>query len=367
VAANMMAADTNLTWARFRIVLCKGLSQPWLWLDAMLVITALIGTVEPVVLIFHWLLIFKTSPDVVTVIKSTWRPIGTLLWTGLLFMIIIMLFTVVAFLGFPQDYRVESGDSYTDFYCSSLFICFLTTFDQGFKNDGGIGGFLTDGRPPDELSRMLYRIIYDNLFNIVLMVLLLNIVFGVVLDTFAEMRTEEQTTEINIKTRCSVCHLEKSKFEEDHPGVGDQGHFDRHTHKEHNVVNYVHLVSYIRDKKSTEYTGLESYVAGLIEQAKPTFIPVNRAMSLENGTGETGASAETGAALETEAAHDDEMKMISGNTKVRKQVQHIDESMEEIMDKLVFIASRMEQMMEPDRQEISRRRSSLGESRNADR
>lgn len=54
--------------------------------------------------------------------------------------------------------------------------------DQGFKHDGGLGGYLGSNlfRAGEDDNRRDWslRLVYDNLFNIILLTVLLNIVFG---------------------------------------------------------------------------------------------------------------------------------------------------------------------------------------------
>ena len=56
---------------------------------------------------------------------------------------------VVGFVGFVGSSCRDSYDpgdscltSACRTQCSSLLVCLFTTFDQGFKNDGGVGGYL---------------------------------------------------------------------------------------------------------------------------------------------------------------------------------------------------------------------------------
>lgn len=56
--------------------------------------------------------------------------------------------------------------------------------------------------------------------------------------------------------------------------------FEEHCNEEHNMWHYLQFTVLIKVKKSTEYTGPESYVADMIEKKNLDWFPRLRAMSL---------------------------------------------------------------------------------------
>lgn len=50
----------------------------------------------------------------------------------------------------------------------------ITVFDQGFKSDGGIGGYIRDWSTDNDIDYA--RFAFDNAYNIVIMIIMLNIV-----------------------------------------------------------------------------------------------------------------------------------------------------------------------------------------------
>lgn len=46
--------------------------------------------------------------------------------------------------------------------------------------------------------------------------------------------------------------------------------------------NYVFYISYLKDKESTEYTGVESYIAEKLKNYDNSWIPINKSLSLKN-------------------------------------------------------------------------------------
>lgn len=111
--------------------------------------------------------------------------------------------------------------------CDSLLMCIITTLNQGLRNGGGIGDVL---RPPSSKEPLFVaRVVYDLLFFFVLIVIVLNLIFGVIIDTFADLRSEKQQKEEILKNTCFVCGLERAAF--DNKSVS----FEEHIRSEHNV------------------------------------------------------------------------------------------------------------------------------------
>lgn len=47
--------------------------------------------------------------------------------------------------------------------------------------------------------------VYDLLFFFVVIIIVLNLIFGVIIDTFADLRSEKQKKEEILKTTCFIC------------------------------------------------------------------------------------------------------------------------------------------------------------------
>lgn len=55
------------------------------------------------------------------------------------------------------------------------------------------------------------RVIYDLLFFFIVIIIVLNLIFGVIIDTFADLRSEKQKKEEILKTTCFVCGMYPTK------------------------------------------------------------------------------------------------------------------------------------------------------------
>uniref|UniRef100_A0A672J749 Inositol 1,4,5-trisphosphate receptor n=1 Tax=Salarias fasciatus TaxID=181472 RepID=A0A672J749_SALFA len=163
--------------------------------------------------------------------------------------------------------------------CDTLLMCIITVLNQGLRNGGGVGDFLR--RPSKAEPLFAARVVYDLLFFFVVIIIVLNLIFGVIIDTFADLRSEKQRKEEILKTTCFICGLERDKF--DNKTVS----FEEHIKSEHNMWHYLYFLVLVRVKDPTEYTGPESYVAQMIAEKNLEWFPRMRAMSLVSSEGES--------------------------------------------------------------------------------
>ena len=94
--------------------------------------------------------------------------------------------------------------------CDSLWMCIVTTLNQGLRNGGGIGDVLRPIASSDYTFPL--RLAYDMMFFFVVIILVLNLIFGVIVDTFADLRSERQAKEETIKNSCFICGLNRKVF-----------------------------------------------------------------------------------------------------------------------------------------------------------
>lgn len=173
-----------------------------------------------------------------------------------------------------EDY--EDGIERT---CDTLLMCIVTVLNQGLRNGGGVGDVLR--RPSKDEPLFAARVVYDLLFYFIVIIIVLNLIFGVIIDTFADLRSEKQKKEEILKTTCFICGLERDKF--DNKTVS----FEEHIKSEHNMWHYLYFLVLVKVKDPTEYTGPESYVAQMIVEKNLDWFPRMRAMSLVSNEGDS--------------------------------------------------------------------------------
>lgn len=119
--------------------------------------------------------------------------------------------------------------------CDSLLMCIVTTLNQGLRNGGGIGDILR--APSSKEPLFMARVVYDLLFFFIVIIIVLNLIFGVIIDTFADLRSEKQQKELILKNTCFICGLNRSAF--DNRTVS----FEEHIKNEHNMWQYLSVHS----------------------------------------------------------------------------------------------------------------------------
>uniref|UniRef100_A0A803Y733 Inositol 1,4,5-trisphosphate receptor n=1 Tax=Meleagris gallopavo TaxID=9103 RepID=A0A803Y733_MELGA len=279
--------------------------------------------------LFYSILLFDLiyrEETLFNVIKSVTRNGRSILLTALLALILVYLFSIVGFLFLKDDFILEvdrlpdskaQGESmllaagYSGFFvmgwffcpsvlwlcafillsgvveadtdqweraCDTLLMCIVTVLNHGLRNGGGVGDILR--KPSKDESLFPARVVYDLLFFFIVIIIVLNLIFGVIIDTFADLRSEKQKKEEILKTTCFICGLERDKF--DNKTVS----FEEHIKYEHNMWNYLYFIVLVRVKNKTDYTGPESYVAQMIKVRNLDWFPRMRAMSLVSNEGE---------------------------------------------------------------------------------
>ncbi|KAK1338530.1 hypothetical protein QTO34_001647 [Cnephaeus nilssonii] len=278
--------------------------------------------------LFYSILLFDLiyrEETLFNVIKSVTRNGRSILLTALLALILVYLFSIVGFLFLKDDFILEvdrlpsnhsrasplgmphgaatfmgtcSGDRIdcgsgvsvpevleedeeldsAERACDTLLMCIVTVMNHGLRNGGGVGDILR--KPSKDESLFPARVVYDLLFFFIVIIIVLNLIFGVIIDTFADLRSEKQKKEEILKTTCFICGLERDKF--DNKTVS----FEEHIKFEHNMWNYLYFIVLVRVKNKTDYTGPESYVAQMIKNKNLDWFPRMRAMSLVSNEGE---------------------------------------------------------------------------------
>jgi hypothetical protein len=161
------------------------------------------------------------------------------------------------------------------------------------------------------------------LFFAVVNICLLNIVFGIMVDTFSQLREQQQDRNNTINNTCLICGKSRPEFTK---GAHKMGffqvrpllspphaiihtykllshlvpltppppprpppppppppliiHLKEHIKSEHNVFQYLSFVTYIRLKDDTEYNGIESYVSKCMRRGDISWLPNQMALSL---------------------------------------------------------------------------------------
>lgn len=212
------------------------------------------------------------------VIKSVTKNAYSILMTGFLGLIIILLYTIIDYLFFGEDFVIDLDDGSNYKPClGTLWECYVAHVNYGLRDGGGIGERIRDTRLDLTMLNIL-RIVCIMSFFLVVNLMILQLVYCIIVDTFATLRGEKQQKEEVLRNTCFVCGLDRSSFE------NRTVTFEDHIRNEHNLWHYLYFIVLIKTKSRTELSGPESYVYDMVKNKDHSWFPRMRAMSLNTDT-----------------------------------------------------------------------------------
>ncbi|EFC42308.1 predicted protein [Naegleria gruberi] len=242
-----------------------------MWFFVLYFVLSVLGLlISPIVYsiqLFEIVFRFKSLNDVLRAVISNGKK---LFFAGMLLGITMFLFGLLFFSWFSNDFTLESNGTKT---CESVLECFVTMFDYGFRSESSWENMYPH-------NPTVGRAILDLAFNMIVIVYLSNVVFGTILDSFQELRAAREERKNEIREKCFICALEKSKFDtKANEGIT----FEKHIKEEHYLWNYVYFLIYLYEKPETEYTGVESYIFEKCEENDDvtSFFPIFRSKTIE--------------------------------------------------------------------------------------
>lgn len=132
-------------------------------------------------------------------------------------------------------------------------------------------------------------------FLVVVIIVLVEVVFGIILDSFADLRSQKETNERLSHTKCFICDIDKDRFDvKANEGIS----FERHVQGEHNMWNYVYFLIYVFHKDPTKFTGTEQFIYNMARAKNLSFFPVLRSLVLEEAEHKEKVRLESQKALE---------------------------------------------------------------------
>eukprot|EP01006_Ploeotia_vitrea_P023908 TRINITY_DN56589_c0_g1_i1.p1 TRINITY_DN56589_c0_g1~~TRINITY_DN56589_c0_g1_i1.p1 ORF type:complete len:579 (+),score=47.73 TRINITY_DN56589_c0_g1_i1:24-1739(+) len=253
------------------------LSQPNLAPRLLFFLMALFGTIlHPIFFCIQPLQLVGKSTQLRNVVRSVTKNWRALLLTGVLLVVVVYIFAIVAFYGLWEDtfqHPQEDG-----FHCRTLIRCFIINISYGMRFGGGIGEALLLRPDWENQTAGTYgRLLFEMLYFVILIVIFLNIVFGIIIDTFAELRDQRRFIETDQTMKCFICGIEASVFDR----TTSIGGFRNHTENDHNMWTYLYFMHYLKQKPKSELNGQEGYVWDLIQQRNVGFFPLGKALALE--------------------------------------------------------------------------------------
>lgn len=207
------------------------------------------------------------------VIKSVTKNAYSILQTGFFGLLIILLYTIITYNFFRDDFVIDMDDGSNYRPClRTLWECYVAHVNYGLRDGGGIGERIRDIRLDSSIWNVL-AVLYILSFFLVVNLLILQLVYCIIVDSFATLRGEKHSKEEILRNTCFVCGLDRSSFE------NRQVTFEDHIQVEHNIWHYLYFIVLIKIKSRTELSGPESFVYDMIKNKDHSWFPRMRAMS----------------------------------------------------------------------------------------
>ncbi|KAH8052115.1 inositol 1,4,5-trisphosphate-sensitive calcium-release channel [Aureococcus anophagefferens] len=178
-----------------------------------------------------------TSQDVINAIVYPRRQLGA---TALLGFFVVYIFALLIFQAYSDGFSYEddpegTGGSFPE-DCRSLLRCMAVTMMYGLRLSGGIGDIMK--------HTWSTRLWIDFMYFLAVLIVLLNVIFGIIIDTFSDLRGQKGDRVFKTIHSCFICGVDDVDKDED--------------------------------------DGLELYVRQNIEMKDITWLPVGRAMCLDD-------------------------------------------------------------------------------------
>ena len=203
----------------------------------------------------------KYLRNVLSVLKKRFQQI---LQTLILLLILIYMYSLIGFFFFNEEYE---DSELKENQCQELIQCYLTHISYGIRSGGGIGEHLPRHYFGRENNREYYRMIFDLMWYFFVNLLMLNVILGVIVDTFKEMRQENDSQEYDKENVCFVCGINRNQAR----SLGLD--FYEHINKDHDIWNYAFFLINLQILQGKDMNTYELYVDNQIKNQSTSFFP----------------------------------------------------------------------------------------------
>jgi hypothetical protein len=149
--------------------------------------------------------------------------------------------------------------------CNSYLECFLYIFNSGLRNGG-----LPFAIKISEQKGFYGELIYSWIFYFFIILIILNIFNGIIVDTFQEIRENNEKFNDEILNTCYICQLKTSDFE------GEEFTLEEHIRYEHNIFHYFFYLFKIHNTDAHDLNSVDFQVYNYIKNDKIVFFPINK-------------------------------------------------------------------------------------------
>lgn len=119
-----------------------------------------------------------------------------------------------------------------------------------------------------------------------MVLIVVNMFAGIIIDTFGSLREKDKEKDEDVRDKCFVCGNDRYIYNNDSVFNFIRETFDRktelkggfigHIKIDHYMWNYVNYIAYLKEKDSTDYTGIESYISEKLEENDVSWFPSHK-------------------------------------------------------------------------------------------
>ncbi len=251
--------DEEITYSDILVYLKEPEILPFLWTF----IFGFLGLIWPSFLSFQLFILFTISSTMKSVLDAIQNRYKQFLSTGFLLIILILFYAAITLYFFNMN---DDGS----YLCQSYLECFLYLFNNGMRA-GGLPFEMKIEEQPGFYSEFFYSWI----FYFLIILIILNIVNGIIVDTFQEIRENNNTLYEEKKNTCFICQLNRTLFESN--GIS----FDDHVLKEHNILYYFCYLFKLHKTDAHDLNSVDFQVYNSIKNSKVNFFPIDKANGIE--------------------------------------------------------------------------------------
>ena len=251
--------DEEITYYDILVYLKEPEIIPFIWTFTF----GFLGLFWPSFLSFQLFILFTISSTMKSVLDAIQNRYKQFLSTGFLLIILILFYAAITL------YFFNMNDDGT-YLCQSYIECFLYLFNNGMRAGG-----LPFEMKIEEQPGFYTEFFYSWIFYFLIILIILNIVNGIIVDTFQEIRENNNTLYEEKKNTCFICQLNRTLFESN--GIS----FDEHVLKEHNILYYFCYLFKLHKTDAHDLNSVDFQVYNSINNSKVNFFPIDRANGIQ--------------------------------------------------------------------------------------
>lgn len=216
-----------------------------------------------------FLLDYFRLPDGVLVLNAVILGGPNLVRSFVLGMIVIICFGFYSYAYFSNIVNQEQEVCHSPLQCVAKHILDSVTGDLSTVLGNDFGNFAFPALVLWEDTWEGWRTTFVFISLIFWVFLLQSIIQGQIIDAFAEMRARRTAALSDLEEKCFVSSIDRFTFNS-YPGEWEKRRGGMY------AWNYVHFTSYLFEKSSEEYTGLENAVCEAFKSSDISFFPIEQ-------------------------------------------------------------------------------------------